>query len=196
MIAQMLEANGDKVAQLVFIDHFPLLWVSPLTKPDEEAMRLRTAGPSAINRLLASMLTLYRADPSPTRHRAAQDWQNAADGLEAPAHVQDWWNTFKNLHIGIYEFLFELLPPGVPPSTPALQEALLNWLQLTRAPMTIYVAMKGYLAFIPEDERAGWEQYGIERVAPDAKVITVTGGHFQVLESPEFIESVQTDWSC
>ncbi|KZT09317.1 uncharacterized protein LAESUDRAFT_548010 [Laetiporus sulphureus 93-53] len=195
VIAKMLEDNGDEVVQLCYIDHFPLLWLSPLIQPDDEAMQLRKAGPSLIQRLLDSMLALYRADPSPARHRAAQDWENAANGLEAPAHVLDWWETFNNLHVGIYEFFFELLPPEQAPTLSALQEALCQWMASIKAPKTIYVAQKGYLAFIPETGKAGWEQYGIERVAPDAKIITVTGGHFNVLDDAAFIQTVQTEWS-
>ncbi|PCH39753.1 hypothetical protein WOLCODRAFT_161855 [Wolfiporia cocos MD-104 SS10] len=196
MIAKMMEDNGDQVAQLCYIDHSPLLWVSPLIAPDEQAMELRSAGPDMIRRLLASMLALYRADPSPSRHRAAQDWQDAADGLEAPEHVKGWWNTFTNLHVGVYEFIFSLLPEGQQPTIPALQEALLQWMRSVKAPMTVFVALKGYIAFIAEERRAGWEQYGIERVSPDAQIITVTGGHFQVLESPEFIETAQAGWTA
>ncbi|GBE89507.1 hypothetical protein SCP_1601690 [Sparassis crispa] len=191
MMAHLIEESGDTVGELCFLDHSPLLFVSPLIEPDEETVSMRSPGPAMIRRLLDSMLELYRADDSPVRHKAAQDWEDTANGLDGPPHVRGWYATFKSLNTGIYEFILSLLPPDEPLTIVAMREALAEWMGSVDAPITAYIATNGYLSFIPVSQRMGWESYGLCQVFPEARIITTHYNHFQILDSAEFIDSIQ-----
>ncbi|EGO26553.1 putative polyketide synthase [Serpula lacrymans var. lacrymans S7.9] len=194
MVARIMQDNADEVVQLAILDHFPLLWASPLVKPDEESINLRTSGPAVLKRTMDTMLQLYRIDGAPSRVRTAEDFDKLMDGHEVSPQVRGWMDTITSLLAATYEFMFELLPADEPYSVDALREAFAGWLRELRVPITMYMASGGYIALIPEEEKQGWEQYSIHSVYPDAKVMGFECSHFQILDLPELAEEVQRGW--
>lgn len=65
-IAWLLQANGDEIQELFMIDHFPMLFTSPIFPPDEETMKSDTPSAKLINTALLSMYDSYTRDSSVT----------------------------------------------------------------------------------------------------------------------------------
>ncbi|KZT01344.1 ketoacyl-synt-domain-containing protein [Laetiporus sulphureus 93-53] len=195
MLARMLESNGDEVIQLCVIDHFTLLFASPYMEPDEETIQLHSPGPAMIRHALDRMLTLYRAEATPTRPQIAQWYEDALNGLDVPDFARDWLSAFQKIVIGTYEFMFQLLPRDRPYSLEALRQALIDWMRGIRAPVIAYFATKGVLASIPDASREEWGDCGVHLAFPDAKIFTSENTHFTILESEELVHLLVTEWS-
>ncbi len=57
-----------------------------------------------------------------------------------------------------------------------------EWIKGIKAPMTVYVASEGMIAHMPDVAlRKEWYGFGVHRFYPDAAVVCVKAGHFQVL---------------
>jgi len=194
MIAKLLEAAGGQIAQFVIIDHSPLLFASPYMEPDEDTIRLRSPTPAMSRQALAKMLLMYRAEELPMRHRFAQMYEDAADGLEVPDYIKEWYTTFTTIVKGTYELMFQLLPPEQPYSTKALLEALVVWMGTLRAPVSAYFASNGVRQGVPEEAREEWKDGGLRRAYPDAQIVEIEGTHFSMIESPRLLEAMQFDW--
>ncbi|PCH38979.1 KR-domain-containing protein [Wolfiporia cocos MD-104 SS10] len=195
MIAQKLLAAGDAVVQLAILDHFPVLFASPYMQPDEETVRARTPGSAMTRRALESMLAMYRAEASPIRHRLAQEFEDAAEGRDAPEYMQMWWYAFKRTAIGIYEFMFGLLPEDKPYSVYALREALVEWMRLIHVPVTLFIASDGVAKGIPPEVLEEWGDFGLHKVYPDGQIVHVKGTHFTMFDTDELAQPLQAAWS-
>ncbi|PCH35877.1 ketoacyl-synt-domain-containing protein [Wolfiporia cocos MD-104 SS10] len=195
MIAQKLLAAGDAVVQLAILDHFPVLFASPYMQPDAETVRARTPGPAMTRRALESMLAMYRAEASPVRHRLAQEFEDAAEGRDAPEYMQMWWYAFKRTAIGIYEFMFGLLPEDRPYSVDAMREALVEWMRSIHVPVTLFIASDGVAKGIPPEIMEEWGDFGLHKVYPDGQIVHVKGTHFTMFDTDELAQPLQTTWS-
>ncbi|KAH7928982.1 ketoacyl-synt-domain-containing protein [Leucogyrophana mollusca] len=184
-IAQLFESDGDTVAQLCFLDHFPLLFVNPPINLDEESIRTRSLGPALLQGSIDIIIDMYIADGSPVCHRVAQAFKDATSGLEVPEQVRGWLSTLKKLLTITYEFLFNLLPPDQPLTAVALSDAIKKWMRSVHTPLTIYLAKKGFASIMPPETEG-------ESVA--AQLVTLEGSHFSFMETRELAELLQDGW--
>ncbi|EJD00213.1 polyketide synthase [Fomitiporia mediterranea MF3/22] len=188
-IVRLLEANGDEVVQLVFLDHFPMLFCSPIWTWDDET--IREGRPS--NRLVAQqawvICTAIRGDPAVNRHSVADALMDAASGKGVRPHIRHFYETLKVLVDMVMTFLLDLSGGDLD----LVQDALVKWISGIKVPFTVYVASSGIRRALPAEEWNTWSDFGTN-VIPSAKVVTVEGDHYSFMESKALSDSLQHGW--
>ncbi|KAF9029928.1 hypothetical protein BDZ89DRAFT_1065026 [Hymenopellis radicata] len=175
-LAHMLEANGDEIQHLSFIDNFPAIHLAP--GYGSEVSRDTVQGlKSCIDANMSIIGGLIRRDDggdNARRHRLADDlaagYQNPQD---AAPHTRAFLGTVCSHTARVLKFL---------DTHGRDMEMFAAWMKGIRAPMTVYVASEGMIAHVPEVAlSAEWYGFGVQRVFPYAEVVYVEGGHFEVL---------------
>ncbi|KAH9922717.1 beta-ketoacyl synthase [Fomitopsis serialis] len=192
MLAEELLDAGEEVERIYLLDHSPLLFISPYLEPDAESARERRPSHELVLQALQTMLALLRADPAPSRHMMAQNYEDISHGVPGTSYDRVW-ELFQYIVKGTYEFLFELLPPETPYSLDAMQDAVVAWLRSIKAPVTLVVAREGVLGdmrrIVPD---GSWDAYGLERAFPDMRRVEVPGTHFSMFFEQVLADALQT----
>jgi thioesterase domain-containing protein len=100
-LAQLLEASGDEILQLTFVDHFPLLFTSPVhgfTSDFKTFEELTLATRKASVDMVADCCS---RDPTYTRRAYGEKLIAASQGLPSAANALDAWEWIKTMQ-GIY----------------------------------------------------------------------------------------------
>ncbi|KAJ7606255.1 hypothetical protein FB45DRAFT_1068712 [Roridomyces roridus] len=160
-IAKMLEASGEEVSQVVFIDHFPLLWT-------HEAMwahiyeNVGTAADSAI-RQVADM---SRVD---SVYGPGNEFK-----MEGHENVE----ILRRLTQALLSFLGEFQPRNDPE---AARDSFIEWVSSVKAPFSLVAAEAGIVTTLPEASREAWAELGLRRCRKPVKCLHVPGvGHYGI----------------
>ncbi|KAH7912515.1 Alpha/Beta hydrolase protein, partial [Hygrophoropsis aurantiaca] len=184
-LTKLFEANGDKIAQLSVIEHFPLLFTSTQFEPDEASIRQRSPTAAMENRAIRELVVPLCTD-SPSHLQVAKGLIAALDGQETDLFITMILHNLKRLFSITQEFIFKLLPPGQPYSSSAARQAVIDWLATVQAPVTTFVASEGIIRLFPE-----WDDLGTRQAFPNARVVKVPSNHFSIFESDIFVDSIQ-----
>ncbi|KAH7906790.1 hypothetical protein BJ138DRAFT_1071251 [Hygrophoropsis aurantiaca] len=194
-LARIIEENGDEITQMLFLDHFPLLFVSPLLQLDQETIKQRSSGLALTNLVIYSALPLYRAS-TPQRRRIADQLESAMNGEPVSPNIQTWYDNFSRVAAITYDFIFELLPSHQPYCATTAREALICWMSSVQAPVTTCIASDGIILTIPGEYQSEWKDAGTRLAFPNARVVNCPGNHFDFLSSVEIAELIQTGWEA
>ncbi|KAJ6515504.1 putative polyketide synthase [Mycena sanguinolenta] len=189
-LARRLEAHGETVLQLAFIDHFPLVYASPILLYDWETILNQAFSQAHHDAAIRQIFSLMQNDPH-------ENWiTRGALGLEA-----------KQMRILLKKTGEVMLPHvmkllGDPTGTTAeerqtiLTRALGAALDEIKAPVTLYVAWRGVFGELREACPSGeWDDYGVgychKRIAT---VVFEKEGHFSLLHSRVFSDLLENTW--
>ncbi|KAF7352570.1 Polyketide synthase [Mycena venus] len=189
-LARRLEAGGDTVLQLAFIDHFPLLYASPILLYESETMRIRSFSESQHDSAVRQIFSIMQNDPH-------ENWITRGPlNLEA----KQIRIMLKKTGEVMLPYIMELL--GDPTSTTEeerqiiLKRSLGAAVDEIKAPVTVYIAGRGIFGELREACPSGeWDDYGIRccRKRMDA-VVFEKEGHLSLLHSKVFSDSLENSW--
>ncbi|KAH9934350.1 uncharacterized protein B0H18DRAFT_1188403 [Fomitopsis serialis] len=194
LIAERVISDGETVVQFCLLDHFPLLFASPYLEPDAATVQQRSPSHAFMIRVLDSMLSMYKAEQSLARQQLAQEFEDAARGVSMPPAAALRWLTYSSVVRGSYEFMFELLPHGVPYTLDLLRHSLAARLRAVQVPLTLFVATRGILTGMSREagNAQEWNELGVREAYPDASVVFVEGTHFTMRDSTVLVDKLQS----
>ncbi|KAJ7847083.1 acyl transferase domain-containing protein [Mycena olivaceomarginata] len=177
-LVQLLEANGDEILQLSFVDHFPMLFTSPihgLTEAFSTIEDLFTYGLKATVDMIADCCS---RDASPARR----------------AHGDNLIAAWKGLPTTMVEFAGgKAVWASTDAATrqAAMRRSIVDQLAKVRAPITVLIANRGLSALLP----AEWEDLGVSLSKRDVRTVYFDAGHFDIFEKAHFSRLLEFDWA-
>ncbi|KAF7374106.1 Polyketide synthase [Mycena sanguinolenta] len=198
-LAQLLEANGDEILQLCFVDHFPLLFTSNLhgftsdfKTFDDLTMATRQAS-------VGMVADCCSRDSSHTRRTYGEKLIAASQGLPSNPNAIDAWEWIKTMQ-GIYlnriiEFGGGLAAWASLADPDARGEAarrrLIDEIAKVRAPIAVHIANWGLRSLLP----LIWKDLGVAQAHRDIRVFYYDAGHFDLFEKADFSRNLELDWT-
>ncbi|KAJ6539604.1 hypothetical protein B0H19DRAFT_1382247 [Mycena capillaripes] len=186
-LVRRLEASGDTVLQLAFIDHFPLLFASPILVHDLLTETFgKTQQESAIRQLYSLML-----------HDPHENW-TTRDPLNFEA---------AQMRIMVEKTGSMMVPYAMALSGKAateeerevvLQHALGAAIDEIKAHITVYIAGRGILRLLQEACPSGeWDDYGISYCGKHIDAVVFEDeGHLSLFHSKTFSDSLENSWKA
>ncbi|KAJ7120035.1 hypothetical protein C8R44DRAFT_981991 [Mycena epipterygia] len=175
VLTKMMEDAGEEVAQLTFLDHFPMLWA----RLESDLLRERTAAEilDLVDQLGYSILEMLRNDPT-IGPKIVENYQAALLDLpDASPHnrlMVKNWRAFTPL---LWNFLRQFRPTNGEKSHNSFIELLNAWMSSVKAPMVLIVAEYG----VVDGTLGGWPDLGASRISKPVKVHYLSGvGHFGI----------------
>ncbi len=96
--------------------------------------------------------------------------------------------TIKAFLTAIAEFVYDLTTDE---TGAASIELMAQWMKTVKVPITVVVAPAGAAGGISVEDRELWADLGVKQCLPEAKVISVKGGHYEFLTDEAVIQLLQ-----
>ncbi|KAF9031813.1 hypothetical protein BDZ89DRAFT_607647 [Hymenopellis radicata] len=182
LLALRLESHGDEVSQLSFLDFFPTLTAYTANRignpdPDSEASRAQSVQVAA-----NTFKVLFSLDSTRNDERTIAGFTSTFTDPDAPVKpsviMQVAVNNIKSFNVMAERFMYDLATDSDGMQSLAKVH---RWLRAIKAPVTVYVAESGVRHLVAEGDRDEWNDLGVQRALPHAKVTFVPGGHFEFL---------------
>ncbi|KAJ6494580.1 polyketide synthase [Mycena sanguinolenta] len=198
-LAQLLEANGDEILQLCFVDHFPLLFTSNFHAFTSDFKTFDDLTASTRQASVGMVADCCSRDSSHIRRTYGEKLIAASQGLPSNPNAIDAWEWIKTMQ-GIYlnriiEFgggldAWASLPD---PETrgEAARRRLIDEIAKVRAPITVHIANWGLRSLLP----LIWKDLGVGQAHRDIRVFYYDAGHFDLFEKADFSRSLELDWT-
>ncbi|KAJ6517364.1 hypothetical protein C8R47DRAFT_960482, partial [Mycena vitilis] len=178
-VTKLLEAAGEQVQQLTFIDQFPGLWTSDVT---EQQIREQSI-PDLLDEPIVSMISMLRSDPLYSSGDRSAQLEAARVG--SPKATQSDIETLqmtKRLVVPLLEFIVAFYPPDIPRSSSAFTDAFTRWFSAVKAPLSVLVAEFGTITTLPPALQSSWADLGASRCLASVEVHRIPGaGHYGIL---------------
>ncbi len=189
VLVKLFEDNGDTVLQAVMLDHFPATVVYSANKagnPDprnsENMKAIIDGGIKAIGGLM------NRDGNRESLQRSLKQLLDAWDGMYVNDIINTVVHNIKSYLTAITLFLYDLTTER---DGRASIEILARWMRTVKAPITVVVAREGPLGSFPKEDQEEWADLGVKRCLPDARVVFVSGGHYEFLTDDRVIRLLQ-----
>ena len=176
-LVKLFEAGGDEVIQVAFLDHSPNMFVMPGLALDN----IEAYAEQSIHTLAA----MFRRDEIPRRLKLAGEMEDAFYGKpssELGKMLADMFPITSRIVLNFISGLRESPEED-------LNIALKRWLSTINVPITLYAAEEGVCTTVPDTE--DWKDLGIRQVFPHAKVVHVSGNHFDIVNNDVVIADLQ-----
>lgn len=199
ILVKLLEKNGDAVAQLSFIDHFPTTLLAPVIGLDISKMSLDHPRARQIfsDAGIRNFIAVTRRDSqgnNPKRQKLANDVGRAYSGLPTSPFIENFRASFDQFINVTFNFLLKLERDSRTAGEYRLGMAFLdNWLKLVKAPVSAYLGTYGMLQSVTSENHPAeeWYDFGIHRSFPNAKITILEAGHYDILDNPGLIRGLQ-----
>jgi hypothetical protein len=192
-LVRAIEAIGERVVQLVFIDHVPTVYCRPSFAPSLATLQSGRMSDAALRSAFTVLLDLFDSQ-QPAQAQLRAELEAAWDvGGDLRARAKDYVHYFRCLVRIIMGYLLELAPHAhgdVDTFVEEMHNALCARVRDIRAPIRVWVASEGLIVAAGETSEH-WSHMGIK---PGA-VMHCPGGHSEVFELEEFAKHVEFDWS-
>ncbi|KAJ7204325.1 hypothetical protein GGX14DRAFT_460002 [Mycena pura] len=180
-VAKLLEADGQEVVQLSFLDHFPALWINdePLLRKGETAIDDMAA------QTFACIIRMIGVDPAYSGCERAAQMELALSA--SPQASQDDIATKEvttQLTIPLLQFLMDFYPPSVPrcATGKSFADPFIDWVSSVKAPLSILIAEFGVVTTLPAALQASWRDLGAHLCRKAVDQYFIPGaGHFGFL---------------
>lgn len=189
-LARRLEADGETVLQLAFIDHFPLVYASPILLYDWDTMIDRAFSEAQHDAAVRQISSIMQNDP-------LENWMTRApQGLEAKQIRILLKKTGEVMLPHVMELLGDPTGTTTEERQAILKRALGAAVDEIKAPVTVYVAWRGIFGELREACPSGeWDDYGIgycqKRID---SVVFEKEGHISLLHSKVFSDLLENGW--
>ncbi|KAJ7046113.1 polyketide synthase [Mycena alexandri] len=197
-LAQLLEASGDEILQLSFIDHFPMFFTSSLHGFVADFKTYEELTMSTRQASVAMVADCCSRDLSYTRRAYGEKLIAASQGLPSTAtalHAWEWIQTMQGIYLKqIIEFgggLAVWASTDAKTRTEAARRRLVDEIAKVRAPMTVHIANLGLRSLLPSD----WSDLGISLGQRETRTLYHDAGHFDIFEKADFSRSLELDWA-
>ncbi|THU83766.1 polyketide synthase [Dendrothele bispora CBS 962.96] len=198
LVCDVFQRNGHQIVQASLIDHFPLLFSSPLWDLDEESYLLGDLGEALYRKSIEWILNIlkerelkYRSDLVKCGMEMMTSGKPAHD---VKPHIAQLWNnevTFVRAHTKY--ILATFCDSSKPFGSGQVHTNLVGWLKQFKFPVTLYVAESGMKKLFPKEELEKWQVLGADSLdSVQVKVLQTT--HYEIFLEPELVRSLQKDW--
>ncbi|KAJ7811280.1 polyketide synthase [Mycena olivaceomarginata] len=197
-LAQLFEANKDEIAQLTFIDHFPMLFTSSIngfTEATETFAELLVYGQKAGVVMVADCCS---RESAPARRTYGENLIKASQGYPSAANVVTSWEwiqkiTEMNLRqiidfAGGWSVWSSSLNPKARQA--AARARVVEEIAKVQTPMNVLIANWGLRPVYG----AEWNDLGVSLSKRDIRTVYFDAGHFDLFEKKEFSRSLEFDW--
>lgn len=197
-LAQLLEANEDEIVQLTFIDHFPLLFSSPLHDFAKSPDTFTEVAEYAAVATVAMITDSCSRDTTAARRTYGENLEKISKGLPASATATESWERIKQVasmnmkqvvdFAGGWSAWAYLDNLG---REVAVRRRMIGEINKVRASITVHIADQGLLVLLP----ANWDDFGVSRCGADSRILRYNSGHFDIFERADFSRSLEFDWA-
>ncbi|KAK0488281.1 hypothetical protein EDD18DRAFT_1110257 [Armillaria luteobubalina] len=161
VLVKLFEDNGDTVLQAVMRDGFPATFIYSANKAGNPDPRNPDNTKAILDGGIKTISGLMEKDG------------NRESLQRTRKQLLDAWD-------GMYE-----------KDSKASIELLERWMRTVKAPITVVVTHEGSIGSIPKEDREEWADLGVKRCLPDAKVVFVSGEHYEFLTDEGIIGLLQ-----
>ncbi|SJL14874.1 uncharacterized protein ARMOST_18349 [Armillaria ostoyae] len=189
VLVKLFEDNGDEVVQATILDHFPAMFVylankfgNPNPRVQENIKTMLDAGMAAIEGMME------RDSNRDTLRRSKNLLMDAWKGGPANEMSRRSVGTIKAYLTAIAEFVYDLTTDE---TGAASVELMTQWMKTVKVPITVVVAQAGAAGSVPAEDRELWADLGVKQCLPEAKVVSVNGGHYEFLTDEAVIQLLQ-----
>ncbi|KAK0464051.1 NRPS-like enzyme, partial [Armillaria novae-zelandiae] len=189
VLVKLFEDNGDTVLQVVMLDNFPATFIYSTNKagnPDprnpDNMKGILDGGIKAIGGLM------NRDGNRESLQRSLKQLLDAWDGMYVNDIINVGVHNIKSYMAATALFLYDLTTES---DGKASIELLAQWMRTVKAPITVVIAPEGSLGSIPKEDQEEWADLGVKRCLPDARVVFVSGGHYEFLTDERVIRLLQ-----
>ncbi|KAJ7672416.1 hypothetical protein DFH06DRAFT_1363281 [Mycena polygramma] len=173
-LVQRLEAAGERVQRLIFIDYFPAIWTAPPLEAlvrDGQLAAIQEGQTQNVLDMLANDPLIHAED--------IEDYRAAVRGLrDASPNSMSAVKTSGALMRLLIDFMGSFYPQGQPRSHVLFVDAVLEWLATVKAPMSVLVAEHGIVKSFPGQP---WRDLGAGRCRKPVNVTEIPGaGHYGI----------------
>ncbi|KAJ7447113.1 hypothetical protein B0H11DRAFT_1745206, partial [Mycena galericulata] len=154
-LVKLLEDSGQDVQQLIFLDHFPLMWVHA----DHEDGFCRGAVDDLLSIAKEKVILMLERDPSISPGSVAE-LRAAIGDAEDSAYPEG--QVLHRLLRMIFAFMEELYPHDEEFSYVRFVDAWTSWVSSVKAPFALVIAEHGLRSVVPNT--GDWANYGAGRM--------------------------------
>ncbi|KAJ8089407.1 hypothetical protein PM082_014655 [Marasmius tenuissimus] len=196
-MVHIIENGGDKIIQLVFIDHFPTVFFAPpmgldtdLTSMSRDQIRAQFVEKNYF--FVCHLLRKDLGGKVVRRHKLADGLTEAWEKKPVDPFLRNFGDFLEVFLSAVYDFLEEVTSRDRirPPDSRALS----RWLKELRCPITVFLADKGIHSCIPAHSQQEWVDIGIRRGFPSAIIRVLDAGHYDILSSDVLVHELQKDF--
>ncbi|KAK0472519.1 NRPS-like enzyme [Armillaria novae-zelandiae] len=176
VLVKLFEDNGDEVAQATILDHFPAMFRV------ESIQAMLDSGMAAIEGMME------RDSNRDTLRRSKNLLMDAWKGGLANEMSRKSVGTIKAYLTAIAEFVYDLTTDE---TGTASIELMAQWMKTVKVPITVVIASAGAAGGVSVEDRELWADLGVKQCLPEAKVVSVKGGHYEFLTDEAVIQLLQ-----
>lgn len=191
--------NGDELAQLAFIDHFPSIFFAPGMGLDlkDTQTNIDQACWHFILSSVSVVCEMARRDSGGNllrRDKLADGIWECLHGKEVAPFLRRYTEFMKVFLEATFRFMGALPDSHQLRTTYPNEDALAYWIKTLECPITLFVADKGIRSCIAKELQSEWVDLGIRRFLPKARIVELDTGHFDILKNPILVEELQKGW--
>ncbi|KAF9031808.1 acetyl-CoA synthetase-like protein [Hymenopellis radicata] len=190
---QPTDPTDSQVIPLSFLDFFPTLTAytaNRIGNPDPHGSAASRA--QSVQVAADTFRVLFSLDSTRNDERTIAGFTSAFTDPDAPVKpsviMQVAVNNIKSFNAMAERFMYDLATDSDGMQSLAKVH---RWLRAIKAPVTVYVAESGVRHLVAEGDREEWNNLGVQRALPHAKVTFVPGGHFEFLWNTIVSEGLQ-----
>jgi thioesterase domain-containing protein len=195
ILADIFRKNGDKIVQLSTIDHFPLLYTSPIWELDAATTKDRCVSAALKSRGFEWIMNLYRVEQNPSEKRAGEELMKAGLGEKVQPHVKKLYdNTMTFIDAHASWLVMKFVKDGEEVDGTMLRERLIAYLaSFDDIQATVYAAADGMQKVFTNEQQVQWAHMGAEMCTNPVRVEVIQASHFDILSNMDFIHKLDTE---
>ncbi|KAK0485452.1 NRPS-like enzyme [Armillaria luteobubalina] len=188
VLVKLFEDNGDEVAQATILDHFPAMFVYSANKFGNPNPRVESIQ-AMLDSSIATIEGMMERDSNrDTLRRPKNLLMDAWKGGPANELMRKLVGTIKAYLTVIAEFVYDLTTDKTGAASIGL---MAQWMKTVKVPITVVIAPAGAAGGISVEDRELWADLGVKQCLPEAKVVSVKGGHYEFLTDEAVIQLLQ-----
>ncbi|KAK0184797.1 NRPS-like enzyme [Armillaria mellea] len=188
VLVKLFEDNGDEVVQATILDHFPAMFVYLANKFGNPNPRVESIQAMLDSGMAAIEGMMERDSNRDTLRRSKNLLMDAWKGGPANEMSRKSVGTIKAYLTAIAQFVYDLTTDEM---GAASVELMAQWMRTVKVPITVVVATAGSAGGVSVEDRELWVDLGVKQCLPEAKVVSVKGGHYEFLTDEAVIQLLQ-----
>ncbi|KAK0184801.1 NRPS-like enzyme [Armillaria mellea] len=188
VLVKLFEDNGDEVVQATILDHFPAMFVYLANKFGNPNPRVESIQAMLDSGMAAIEGMMERDSNRDTLRRSKNLLMDAWKGGPANEMSRKSVGTIKAYLTAIAQFVYDLTTDE---TGAASVELMAQWMKTVKVPITVVVATAGSAGGVSVEDRELWVDLGVKQCLPEAKVVSVKGGHYEFLTDEAVIQLLQ-----
>ncbi|KAJ7301903.1 hypothetical protein DFH08DRAFT_992112 [Mycena albidolilacea] len=196
-LVQLFEANLDEIVQLTFVDHFPMIFTSPLHGFNENVDSFHDLLAHGEKSSVAMVADCCNRDSAPFRRTYGENLVAASQGRPSAANALESWEWIQKFSATNLRTLVEFgggwsqwASTDVKAREEAVRRRLVAEVAKVRSPINVLVANSGLRFFLGPE----WNDLGASRAQRDTRVVYFEAGHFDIFGKADFSRSLEFEW--